>query len=101
MFELTAQPLFVEAFPQEVDGVMHSFLKTHFALDEFTLRRLVAVDEKFAAICEDFCDALEAEQHWKAKGELGLARSREYARIASELEEEITHAIARLWPSSE
>lgn len=68
----------------------HGRLRARFAGRVALLELLLSSDPEFAMICEDFCLAVEAGAFWREKGDIGLFRASEYARIADELEAEIS-----------
>lgn len=63
-------------------------LAAKYGGQELLLRRLLAKDPDFAAICEDYCAAVEAEQHWRSRDD-DRARADEYSVLAVELQSEI------------
>jgi hypothetical protein len=62
---------------------------TRFPLRELEIRRLCTRDPKFAEICEDYGEALQALRHWLGAGPTGATRAEDYRRILDELEAEI------------
>ena len=62
---------------------------TRFPLRELEIHRRCARDPKFAEICEDYGEALQALRHWEGAGPAGAARAEEYRRILEELEAEM------------
>ena len=61
---------------------------TRFPLRELEIRRRCARDPKFAEVCEDYGEALQALRRWEGAGPAGATRTEDFRRIVDELEAE-------------
>lgn len=60
----------------------------------FAIRRRLAIDPRFRAICDDYLDAVQALQHWEASCEpQSAARQTEYRQLIDNLLLEIAAAL--------
>lgn len=66
-----------------------------FPLRELEIRRKCAQDQRFAEVCEDYSEALEALQRWEKAGAAGATQVEDYHRMVGELEAEVVSKLGR------